>query len=120
MTDSRRFRVERWLSAGRAAFAIGLLTRPGRLAGAASLGGPLPPTWLIRLLGARMLVQSGLELVDTDRPVTELGVAVDAVHAASMLAVASRSRHYRRVTLASAVAATASAGVGLVVLRRAR
>lgn len=120
MTGSRRFGVERWLSAGRAVFALGLLARPRRVASAASLGSPLPPSWVIRLLGARMLVQSGLELADTDRPVTELGVAVDAVHAASMLAIASRSRHYRRVTLASAATAAASAGIGLVVLRRAR
>ena len=105
--------VIRAVSAGRLALAIGLLVRPRRCASLVSFGGRCPAGWLIRLLGARMLLQAGLELFRGSRRTLRLGAAVDALHAASMLAAAVRWPGYRRVALASAAVAGASAAVGL-------
>ncbi|HTZ44795.1 MAG TPA: hypothetical protein VMB79_13110, partial [Jatrophihabitans sp.] len=93
---------ERVLSVVRGGFAVGLLARPDELTRLLTREATLPPRWVIRLLGARMLAQSGLELASDRRPVVELGVTVDAVHAVSMLAFAARSATYRRATLTSA------------------
>lgn len=105
--------VCRALSFGRAGLALGLLLRPRRLAAAAGFGGRPPAAWLVRLLGTRMLAQSGLELARTTRQVLRAGAAVDALHAASMLAVAARRAGYRRGALVSAAVAAASAAATL-------
>jgi hypothetical protein len=99
----------RAISAGRVALGIGLLIRPHRLATLASFGGRCPANWLVRLLGGRMLAQSALELATGDRRVLRLSAAIDVLHAVSMLAVAARRTRYRRVALASAGLAGASA-----------
>jgi hypothetical protein len=99
----------RLVSASRALLALGLLLQPERLAMLVGHGGRLPARWLVRLLGARMLAQSGLELARPTRPVLRAGTAVDALHAASMLALAARRPDYRRSALASAVVAAGSA-----------
>jgi len=105
--------VIRAVSAGRLALAIGLLVRPERCASLVSFGGRCPAGWLIRLLGGRLLVQAGCELVTGSRRALRLGAAVDLLHAASMLAAAVRWPGYRRIALASAGLAGASAAVGL-------
>jgi hypothetical protein len=106
--------LPRLVGIGRLALAIGLLVRPERCASLVSLGGRCPAGWLIRLLGGRMLVQAGYELASGSRRALRLGAAVDALHAASMLAAAVRWPGYRRVALASAGLAGGSAAVGLV------
>jgi hypothetical protein len=99
----------RAISVGRAVLAGVLLVRPGRVASLASFGGRRPATWLIRVLGARMLAQSALELAEPSRRVIRLGAVVDATHAVSMLAAAARWPRYRRAALTSAGLAGASA-----------
>jgi hypothetical protein len=117
MVLSRRARNScRVFGAGRALLALGLLIRPDRAA--AVVGGRRPATWLVRLLGARMLAQSGLELARTTKPVLRTGAAVDALHALSMLALAVRWPRYRRGALASATVAAASAAAGLAATRQ--
>jgi hypothetical protein len=101
--------LPRAVSAARAVLAVGLLIRPGRVARLVSFGARCPAPWLIRLLGGRMLAQSGVELAGNSRRLVRLGAAVDALHAASMLAAAVRWPSYRRVALASAGIAAASA-----------
>jgi len=44
-----------------------------------------PKNWLVRVLGARTVVQSALLLAAPTRPAVQAGAAVDALHAASML-----------------------------------
>jgi len=113
-------RTCRAISIARALLALALLARPDRIAKAATFGGRLPAAWLIRLLGGRLLAQSGLELARTNRSVVRFGAAVDAVHAASMLAVAVGRPRYRKVALVSAALALASAAGGLAATKRQR
>lgn len=114
---SRRARTScRTVSAVRALLAVALLVRPDRVA--ALVGGRRPAAWLVRLLGGRMLAQSGLELARTTRPVLRAGATVDALHALSMLALALGRPGYRRGALASATVAAASAVAGLTSTRQ--
>ena len=101
--------LPRAVSVARAALAVGLLVRPERVARLASRGARCPAPWLIRLLGGRMLAQSGVELAGDSRRLVRLGAGVDALHSASMLAAAVRWPSYRRVALASAGIAAVSA-----------
>jgi hypothetical protein len=85
------------------------LAFPEQLLQAVAAGRPQPPPWLVRVLGARMLVQYGLAVRAPDRPVLAGSAAVDGLHAASMLAVAATSARHRRVALISAgIAGTGS------------
>ncbi|MDQ6934789.1 MAG: hypothetical protein M3130_05815 [Actinomycetota bacterium] len=59
-----------------------------------------------RVLGFRHLVQAGLTLARPSTTVLTIGVGADALHAASMLALARVDHEYRRAALASAGVAT--------------
>ncbi len=109
----RSVRICQVVSGCRALLGIGLLAWPARLASVASFGDRPPASWLVRLLGARMLAQSAVELAHTNRTVVRLGAAADALHALSMLAVAGRRSGYRHAALVSAAIAAASAAAGL-------
>ena len=94
------------------AWGAGLLTAPGRLAGL--VGGPPPPAAIVRVLGARRLVQE-LALLRWPSPgVAVAAAAVDGLHAASMLAAAGLWPRYRRAALTSAGVAAGSAVLSLV------
>lgn len=67
------------------------------------------PTWVVRLLGGRLLAQAIVELVYRTPRAALGGAAMDATHALSMVALAAGSRRHRRPALRSAVVATASA-----------
>jgi len=71
------------------------------------------PTWIIRLLGLRMLVQGILQLARPRRATFGVCAAVDATHAVSMLAAAHVWPTYRRAALLSAAGAGLSAVVGV-------
>ena len=66
---------------------------------------PLPPSWLVRVLGGRLLAQGVLEYTRPRRSVIGAGAAVDTAHAASMIAAAALLPAYRRTALASAAEA---------------
>lgn len=84
-----------------------LIARPGLVACAVSDDSRVPSP-VVRLLGARYLLQ-GAALLAWPRAAVLRGSAVaDGVHAASMLAVAWRRLDYRRPALLSATVALAS------------
>jgi hypothetical protein len=85
-----------------------LLVRPDAVA-AAVAGRPTPPSWLVRVLGARQVVQQLVVLVRPTPVVVNAASAVDLTHAASMLAALVVAPRYRRAELVSAAVATASA-----------
>jgi hypothetical protein len=85
-----------------------LLVRPD-LPAAAGLAAPDLPRGVVRLLGARRVVQAGVELAVPRRGVVLAGAAVDALHALSMLAAALRWPRHRRAALLSAGTAALAA-----------
>lgn len=96
------------------------LVRPAAVAGVVSGGASTPPAGVVRVLGGRQLVQGVAVAVRPGRRfLLTGGSVVDALHAASMIAVARWRPRYRRPALASAAVAGASAVVGsLISLRR--
>ena len=72
-----------------------------------------PPTWILRLLGIRMLAQGLVEIVAPRRLTFGVCAGIDATHAVSMLAAARIWPTYRRAALLSAAAAGLSAVVGV-------
>jgi hypothetical protein len=79
-----------------------LLAAP-RLA-AAAVSGPerLPPLALVRVLGARLLVQAGFLVAQPTENVVNCETAVEAMHGTSMLLAAYLLPRNRRTALAAA------------------
>jgi hypothetical protein len=97
-----------------------MLSRPQAVARLVSGTGSTPGAAVVRILGARQLLQGTVVLI---RPAPLLvigGLAVDALHAASMVSAAVIWPDYRRPTLISAAAAGTSAVVGALIVRNSR
>jgi hypothetical protein len=73
--------------------------------------------WLVRVLGARLLVQHGAVLAAPDRRLIRVGSAVDLLHAASMVPLVAAPQ-YGRAARASGAYAAAYAAAGLAVAPR--
>jgi hypothetical protein len=91
-----------------------LVARPGDVLRAVSTPAPRPARRVVRLLGARVVLQQVAVLAVPTRPLVLLGAAVDTLHAASMVATALASPRYRRAAALSAATASASAVLGLL------
>ena len=100
-----------WAVGCLAAAAI-LLLRPRPAARWAAGPDRRPPTWLVRLLGIRELLQGTMIAVRPSRPVLLAGCLADVLHAASMAVVAMLAPRFRRPALASGLLAAASATIG--------
>lgn len=80
--------------------------------------GPRPPTWIVRVLGARRLAQE-LLVISLPRRETALAAAgTDTLHLASMLAACALVPEHRRAALTTAGIAAGSAAVTLAAARR--
>ena len=102
--------LARGLGAAQAALGVVLLARPAQLA-------PEVPSWLVRVLGARGVVQGALTAA-TPQPVTlALGASADSAHALSMLPVAIASSRYRRPAAISGAVAAVMAVAGAALAR---
>jgi hypothetical protein len=86
-----------------------LAARPAETVRAVCGDVPVPPTAVVRVLGARQLLQSAALLAMPSRRLVFGAAAVDALHAASMLAAALTWPRYAKPALASAATATGSA-----------
>jgi hypothetical protein len=86
-----------------------LVARPDAVLSAVSVQPPRPPRWVVRLLGARVVLQEVAVITVPTRRLVLGGAAVDGLHAASMALAAVAWPQYRRVAAISAVTATASA-----------
>jgi hypothetical protein len=91
-----------------------LVARPGDVLRAASAPAPRPARRVVRLLGARVVLQQVAVLAVPTRPLVLLGAAVDVLHAASMVGAAVAWPRYRRAAASGAVSASASAVLGLL------
>jgi hypothetical protein len=88
------------------------LAAPGRVL-AAARGSGRRPAMVVRVLGARLLLQGGLDLTVGTR--TRLpDAAIEAAHAASMVSLAAIRPAYRGPALTSAAVATSLALLDLV------
>lgn len=117
---SYRRRAMRALAAVHLTEAAVLLISPSPTARVVAGPGGSPPSWLVRVLGARTVVQGAAEAMRPTRGVFLVGIAVDITHAASMLLAARIWPQYRRAALASAGAAATSAAGGVLLIRARR
>jgi hypothetical protein len=85
-----------------------LLVRPRETVPALCGDAPVPPTALVRVLGARQLAQELVVLAVPSRTVRLVAAATDALHAASMVAAALVWPRFRRPALTSAAIAAGS------------
>jgi hypothetical protein len=110
--------LTRSVATAQAGWGAALLIRPQELLRRLAPGSPLPPAWIVRLLGARSVVQAGTVLLRPTRGVVLAGAAVDGLHAASMIGLAVRSPSHRRPALVSAAVAVGSAVAGVATAPR--
>ena len=112
-------RAETVLATLRAGYGAVQLAGPGYSA-EQQLGGPLDPATLrvVRVLGARQVVQAGLALAFPAESLLALGVGVDALHALSMVPVVAAAPRWRRPALVSGLTAAAFAAAGALAARR--
>jgi len=96
---------------------VAMTIRGRRVAEAVSGSGAVPNPAVVRILGGRQLLQGGALLIRPESPLVIGALAVDALHATSMVGAAIVWPRYRRAALTSAAVATASAGAGALVLR---
>jgi hypothetical protein len=90
-----------------------LLAVPARVAALVTGSGARPTSNAIRLLGARVAAQGAAQMVHPTPTCAQLAAAADALHGASMFALAAMIPRYRRPALISAGIATGSAALGL-------
>jgi hypothetical protein len=106
-----RVGVRIWAAATATAGAVTLI-RPHAVARLVSGTGSTPVAPVVRILGARQLLQ-GTAVLIRPAPALVIGaLAVDVLHATSMVAAAVIWPGYRRAALTSAAVATTSAVAG--------
>lgn len=98
-------------SAGLAVWGLALLADPATAVRTATRGGPVPPEAIVRVLGARRIVQHLLVAGTTSPAIAWVSVVTDVLHSASMVAAARIWPQYRRAELTSAGIAAGSAVV---------
>jgi hypothetical protein len=116
-TDRRRRVATRALAGLGVASGVALLARPQRVVAAVSPAFPAHLLWLVRVLGARLLVQHGAVLAAPSPRLVRVGSAVDLLHAASMVPFVA-SPHYGRAARVSGALAATYAAAALAVAPR--
>jgi hypothetical protein len=108
----------------RRAFGIGqgtigliLVAFPNATAARVAGNEPLPPSWLVRLLGLRLLGQGSWLTADPSDRVLCWGTIIDALHGSTMLAAVAASRSHRRSATVAAAVAAASVALSIVIRR---
>jgi hypothetical protein len=115
--DTGRRRVTRLLAAAGAATGVVLLARPQQVVDRLSPAFPADRVWLVRLLGARLVLQHGAVVTAPRRRLVRLGSAIDLGHAASMVPFVASPRYGPAARISGALAACYAA-VALAVAPR--
>ena len=105
-------RLTRLVAVPGALWGAAMLLRPGNVTRSVCGGGPEPAAWIVRVLGARLVVQNVVTFVRPTREVVLAGAATDALHAASMLVARVRWPDHARPIWVSGSTAAASAAAG--------
>jgi hypothetical protein len=102
----------------RGVWGLALLMAPGRLTRPLATRPPTPTLRsVVRVLGAREVVQAAVISLRPDRRVLIGAAVVDAMHSTSMILLAAREAKYRRLAGASAMVSTL---LGTATVREAR
>ncbi len=88
------------------------VTAPRAAAAAAGNLGPTPDPRIVRVLGARQVVQGAVTFGRPEASTVGVGAAADIAHALSMIALGFAVPRYRRPALISALLAGATAALG--------
>jgi len=118
MRSKARGRARIWGAATAVVGATAML-RAHHMAGAVSGGGTVPDAAVVRFLGGRQLLQGTAVLIRPEPPLMIGALAVEVLHATSMVTAAVIWPGYRRAALTSAAVAAASAVAGALILRDA-
>lgn len=105
-------------AAERLLLGAGLLGWPAPVARAITGQSSAPPSWLLRLLGGRLVAQGAVLLARPRPGVARVGAIIDATHALSMVPAALLFPAHRRAAVISGVEAAAAAAMGAAVIRR--
>ena len=108
MTDRTRHAAGRLGAAAGLATGLTLLTRPQQVLDALAPEYPRERRWLVRALGARVLVQDAAVFVRPEPAVVAAGAALDLLHALSMLPLLGSARYGRAARISGAVSAGAA------------
>jgi hypothetical protein len=92
-----------------------LVARPDAVLSAVVVQPPRPPRWVVRLLGARVVLQESAVIAIPSRRLVLGGALVDGLHAASMVLAAVVWPQYRRAAAISAATAAASAALEVAI-----
>jgi hypothetical protein len=112
-SDGRRRVLTRLLAFLGLAWGAALLARPQPVVNGLAPEFPSDRRWLVRVLGARLVVQNAVVLRAPEPSVVRAASALDLLHAASMLPVLLLPR-YRRAAWISGGIAAAYAGLAPV------
>lgn len=108
MPDHTARRISRLHAAAGITTGLALLISPQRVVGLLAPEFPRERRWLVRALGARVLVQDAAVLVRPEPAVVAAGAAVDVLHALSMLPFLRSARYGRAARISGAVSAGAA------------
>lgn len=108
--------LARILGGATTAMGAAFLIWPHALANRFSGGRSTPDNAIVRVLGGRQLLQGAVQVAQPKPDVVLAGVAVDLIHAGSMLVLSVLWPAYRRSALSSAAIAAVSALGGAAVL----
>jgi hypothetical protein len=106
--DGARRRLTRLLAGLGVASGIALIARPQQVIDRLAPAFPASRLPLVRVLGARLLVQHGVALAVPDRRLVRVGSALDLLHAASMVPFLASPLYGRAARLSGALAAAYS------------
>ncbi len=113
MSQSPFWSARLW-GAGTALLGAGIAARPVAIVRWAAGGEQTPPTWVVRVLGLRQLLQGIAVGMRPTRAVIGIGVAVDLSHAVTMAAACRLLPRYRHSAILSGTVAAASAVAGIM------
>jgi hypothetical protein len=94
-----------------------LLARPRLVAGLVSPEFPPDKDWVVRLLGARLVVQDSALFLAPTRGAAVAGAVVDGIHALSMLPWLGNRRYRRAAAVSGGVAAVGAVSAGVLARR---
>jgi hypothetical protein len=115
--DGRERLLTRLLAGLGIATGVTLLARPQQVVDTVAPAFPRNRVWLVRLLGARLVVQHGAVLAVPERRLVRVGSAVDLLHAASMVPFVASPRYGPAARVSGGLAA-AYAALALAVAPR--